>query len=275
MSVVAPPLGAAGSDAAVVPNVVLHARRDRARQTVRAAFPRRKGRLVAARNADECLHAFHTSLVDAVIVDLGSADDETWRVANLAREFPSTPFFGVVSLRVGEGSVLAAAAACEFADVFVDGVDDAVARQLVMRDCFSTRFARTLADPPPDLGLTSPLQHAAWAYIIAHAGRPIRTAALATQLRVTREHLSRVFAADGAPNLKRVIDLVRLIVAAELAKNPGHDLTDVARVLAFASTSHLSATAQRIVGTKPVSLTRLRAVDLVGRFARGRGRSRG
>jgi AraC-like DNA-binding protein len=91
---------------------------------------------------------------------------------------------------------------------------------------------------------------------------------------VTREHLSRTFAAAGAPNLKRVIDLVRLIAAAELAKNPGYDIRNVAAVLGFASSSHLASTAQRVVGTKPASLTRLRAIDLIDRFAHGRGRSR-
>ena len=73
--------------------------------------------------------------------------------------------------------------------------------------------------------------------------------------------------AGGAPNLKRVIDLVRLIAAAELAKNPGYDMRDVAEVLGFASSSHLSSTAQRVVGhASPASLARLRAVDLVERF---------
>ncbi len=91
---------------------------------------------------------------------------------------------------------------------------------------------------------------------------------------VTREHLSRSFASRGAPNLKRVIDLVRLVAAAELAKNPGYDVRDVARVLDFASASHLSSTAQRVVGTRPASLARLRAVDLIERFSQGRGRSR-
>ena len=71
---------------------------------------------------------------------------------------------------------------------------------------------------------------------------------LAKHLGVTREHLSRTFAAEGAPNLKRVIDLVRLLAAAELAKNPGYDIRDVASVLDFASSSHLSSTAQRVVG---------------------------
>ena len=92
---------------------------------------------------------------------------------------------------------------------------------------------------------------------------------------MTREHLSRSFAADGAPNLKRIIDLVRIIAAAELAKNPGYDLRDVAAILEFASPSHLGSTVQRVIGAKPASLTRLRTVDLVERFVRGHGRSRG
>ena len=43
---------------------------------------------------------------------------------------------------------------------------------------------------------------------------------------------------------------MRLISAAELAKNPGYDVSEVARVLEFASPSHLTSTAQRIVGTR-------------------------
>jgi AraC-like DNA-binding protein len=67
---------------------------------------------------------------------------------------------------------------------------------------------------------------------------------------------------------------VRLLAAAELAKNPGYDVADVAAVLGFASPSHLSTAARRITGARPVSLARLRAVDLVRRFAQGRERSR-
>ena len=69
-------------------------------------------------------------------------------------------------------------------------------------------------------------------------------------------------------------DLVRLIAAAELAKNPGYDVSDVARILEFASPSHLTSTAQRIVGTRSASLARLRTGDLIERFRQGRGRSR-
>jgi AraC-like DNA-binding protein len=132
-----------------------------------------------------------------------------------------------------------------------------------------------LGEPPQPLGLDAPIQRAAWRCIVAWSGRPVRTQLLADAIGVTREHLSRSFAAEGAPNLKRVIDLVRLIAAAELAKNPGYDVRDVAAVLDFASSSHLSSTAQRVVGMKPASLARLRAVDLVERFTRGHARSRG
>ena len=257
------------------PVVVLHSSRERARAVARASFPRRRARLLMAKSPEELEHTFRTSLVDAAIIDLAGAGEETWRAARLAREFPSVPFFGLTTLRASESPALAQCAALDFADVLVEAVDDAVLRQLVIRQAFSTRFAVALSEPPEALALSTPLQQQAWRCIVGWAGRPVRTQLLADALKVTREHLSRTFAAEGAPNLKRVIDLVRLIAAAELAKNPGYDVRDVAEVLDFASSSHLSSTAQRIVGTKPTSLARLRAVDLVERFTRGHGRSRG
>ena len=219
--------------------------------------------------------AFRASLVDAAIVDLAGAQEETWRAAGLAREFPSIPFIGLTALRAAEAPALAQCAALEFADVIVESVDDGMARELVLRHAFSTRFAAALQNPPNSLGLANPLQQAVWQCIIAWSGRPVRTQTIADALGVTREHLSRTFSAAGAPNLKRVIDLVRLIAAAELAKNPGYDVRDVAEVLDFASSSHLSSTAQRVIGMKPASLARLRAIDLIERFTKGHGRSRG
>ena len=261
--------------ASPLPVVVLHATRDRARALMRAAFPRRRARLLLVRTPAKLESSFRTELVDAVIVDLAAANEDTWRAAGLAREFPSIPFFGLLALRAAESPALAQCVALDFADVLVESVDDAACRELVLRKGFSTRFATALHEPPPALALDTPLQRAAWERIVAWAGRPVRTQLLADALGVTREHLSRTFAADDAPNLKRVIDLVRLIAAAELAKNPGYDVRDVAAVLDFASSSHLSSTAQRVVGTKPASLSRLRAVDLVDRFTKGHGRSRG
>lgn len=269
---VAPHEPAASSSAATIPCIAALLSRERARAAVRVAFPRRRARMLLARSSEELADSLRTTLSDAVIVDLGG--DETDRVLSLAREFPSIPFIGIAPLRGADGPALAAAAAHDFADVLTEGVDDCVLRALLAPMMFSTRFAGALWNPPPALKLEAPLQQSAWRCVVARGGRPVRTSELAASLGVTREHLSRSFGSAGAPNLKRVIDLVRLLAAAELSKNPGYDVRDVARVLGFASASHLSSTAQRIVGTKPASLARLRAVDLVDRFGQGRGRSR-
>ena len=257
------------------PAIVLYAQRERTRTLMRSAFPRRRARVLVTRSADDFEAALKTELVDAAVVDVGSAHEDTWRVAAFARDYPSIPFFGLAALRTADGPALAQCAAYEFADVLVDGVDESVARDVVQPLAFSSRFARALDCPPRSLALESPLQAAAWRFVVSHAGRPVRTSSLAKVLRVTREHLSRSFAAGGGPNLKRIIDLVRIMAAAELAKNPGYDLRDVAKVLGFASPSHLASTAARVAGTRAASLTRLRTVDLVDRFVKGHGRSRG
>lgn len=265
---------AAGLQPANIPSIVALLFRERARAAIRTAFPRRRARLLLVHSGSELSETLRTTLADAVIIDIAAGGDETDRALGLAREFPSLPFVGIAPLRGADGPALAAAVAHDFADVVTESVDDAVLRALLGPLMFSTRFACALRDPPPTLGLGAPLQQSAWRSVIARGGRPVRTSELAASLGVTREHLSRSFASAGAPNLKRVIDLVRLLAAAELSKNPGYDVRDVARVLGFASASHLSSTAQRIVGTKPASLARLRAVDLVDRFGQGRGRSR-
>lgn len=259
-----------------LPSVLAYSNRDRARETMKRAIPRRRGRLTLVRTKDDVLAALHTTLVDAVIVDLGQASEDTWAVATIAREFPSIPFLGFTALRPAELSSLARACLLEFADCLAEGVEDEVIRELVLPQSFTVRFATALQGAEQTLGLTTPIQLEAWRRIVAQGGRPVRTEAIADSVGLTREHLSRRFSADGAPNLKRVIDLVRLMAAAELAKNPGYDLPDIARVLEFASASHLSATCQRLFGVKSSSLARLRPVDLMERFVKqGRGRSRG
>jgi AraC-like DNA-binding protein len=263
------------ADRASTPAIVIFAQRARTRALIKDIFPRRRMRAVLARSLEDFEAAFKVNLVDAAVVDVGAAQEDTWRVAALAREYPSVPFFGLAALRAAEGPAIAQCASYEFTDVLVEGVDDGAAREIVMHASFSARFARALDHPPERLALAAPLQQAAWRFIVSHAGRPVRTSALAQVLRVTREHLRRSFASGGSPNLKRIIDLVRIVSAAELAKNPGYDLRDVANVLGFASSSHLSSTAMRVVGTKPASLARLRTVDLIDRFVKGHGRSRG
>lgn len=256
-------------------SVAVFAPRDQLRSWSRRVFPRRRAHVVLATTPAEFLRMFKSELVDAACIDLDHASDDTWSVARLAQDYPSTAFFGVVPYRGTDGPAIARCVKHDFADVIAQGVDDAAARALVARHAFTSRFARALATPPPTLRLTTELQLRTWGALVAHGGRPVRTEAVARAVGLTREHLSRRFASQGAPNLKRVIDLVRLVAAAELAKNPGHDVADVAAVLGFASPSHLSTAVRRIAGARTGSLARLRAVDLVRRFSQGRGRSRG
>jgi AraC-like DNA-binding protein len=257
------------------PTIVACATRERCKDALRRALPRRRAKLSFVRGSAELTSALQSTLVDAVVVDLGQATDDTWALAATAREFPSIPFFAYASLRAAEVPTFTRACGLEFADCLVEGVEDDLCRDLLLPATFTVRFATALRGAEGRLGLSTPLQHEAWRYVVAQGGRTVRTDAIAAAVGLTREHLSRRFAADGAPNLKRVIDLVRLLAAAELAKNPGYDLPDVARVLGFASASHLSASCQRLVGVKSASLARLRPTDLMDRFVKqGRGRSR-
>jgi len=210
----------------VPPTVVAFAPRERVRAMLRVVFPRRRARVVLARSAADFATAFKQELVDAAIVDLGSGHADTATVSALARDFPGSPFFGISAMLGGDGPSVALAAELEFADVLVEGVDDSAVRELVARQGFSARFSAALRVPPDALALGAGVQVNAWQYIVAHAGRRVQTGALARHLGVTREHLSRTFAADGAPNLKRVIDLVRLLAAAELANVSSLDSTD-------------------------------------------------
>lgn len=242
-------------------------RRERARALVRAAFPRRRAHLVSARSVVEVEEHLLKDLVDAVIIDAGAGDDVP-RLLARAEEFASIPFVLVTTLLPADAPLVARAAEAGVCEILIEGLDDSVARDLVARRAFSTRFERALAAPPSSLHLETPLQLAVWQSVVRRAGRPVRTDQLAKELSVSREHLSRSFAVGQAPTLKKVIDLVRVLAAAELSKNAGYDVRDVAQVLGFASSSHLSSTTQRLVGAKASSLSRLRAMDLLQRFSR-------
>lgn len=256
------------------PCILVYTGRERARAFARAAFPRRRCHAVMVRTSVEFAAAIRRELIDAVVVDLAGTGDDHWTIAARANDFPSTPFFGLLPFRTTDAESVGRSAAYGFADVLCEQIDEAAARDLVVPFSYSARFARALSHAPDALGFNSETQRKTWTAIIQHAGRPVTTTTLAATMGVTREHLSRNFARDQGANLKRVIDLVRLISAAELAKNPGFDVRDVAAVLGFASSSHLAVTTQRIASTRPASLSGLRAVDLIDRFVQGRTRSR-
>ena len=265
---------AAATAGVFAPTVLAFTTRDKARDLLRRAFSRRRARLLLVRTAESAGATLRSTLVDAVVVDVCAPSDEAWTVAAMARELPSIPFFALTAPRLADAPIIGRCAALEMAELLIEGIDDGAVREIIAPLTFTTRFADALRGAYDRLGLDAPLQRRAWNYVLSAGGRPVRTEAVAKALEVTREHLSRAFSASGAPNLKRVIDVVRLVAAAELAKNPGYDLADVATVLEFASPSHLANTAQRVAGIRAASLTRLRAQDLLLRFGQGRSRSR-
>ena len=257
------------------PAIVAFGARDRSRALLRKAFPRRRSTLTLTTSPVATLEALQGRFTDAVIVDLGAPGEGSAQVAALSKEFPSIPFFALAPLRASELPQLAQGwAAGEFIDLLVEGMEDALHRDLIAPHAVTARFARAMAPAAEAIGLTTPLQQQVWGLIVGQGGRAVRTEELAAAVGLTREHLSRRFSAGGAPNLKRVIDLARLLAAAEFAKNPGFDLADVARILGFASPSHLSTTCERLVGVRGASLARLRAEDLMRRFQTAGARSR-
>lgn len=256
------------------PLVVAWLARERARDPVRTVLRRARARVRFTRSLAELRGTLRRDLVDLTVVDLGvlpsgsvPGDD----AVALARDYPSIGFVGLAGYRVLEAPAIARCAAAEFADIMADGMDEELLPHALEAHGFSARFARALADPPAALALTTPLQRHVWRRVVAAGGRSVRTTDLARAEGVTREHLSRSFSRAGAANLKQIIDLARVLAAAELAKNPGYDVRDVARVLGFASPSHLSATVRRVAGTRATSLPALRAVDVIDRFVRGLG----
>ncbi len=261
---------------APVPAILAFGVRERARELLRRSLPRRRCDLTLVRSQVELLAALRHGFTDAVVVDFAQPTDEHWAVAAVAREFPSIPFYALAPCRPNDAPHLARACGeFEFADLLVEGMEDVVLRELLLPLTFTSRFSGALRDADQVLGLESDLQRSVWRLVIGHGGRTVLTETIAEAVGLTREHLSRRFSVNRAPNLKRVIDLARILAAAELAKNPGYDIPDISKVLGFASASHLSSSSQRLVGVKSSSLARLRPGDLVDRFVKqGRSRSR-
>ena len=188
--------------------------------------------------------------------------------------FPAIPIVAWGAFRPDDGELLGHWEREGVALVLVDGVDDAVAGDLVRRASLTALRRSLLADAPRVLRLTQPLQHRTWELLLERAEHPARTSELAAALAVSREHLSRQFGAGGAPNLKRVIDLIRVAAAAQLLANPGLDVPAVVGILDFASPSHLERTVRRITGLPVRDLAGLGVRGVLAAFTRGKTRSR-
>jgi AraC-like DNA-binding protein len=209
-------------------------------------------------------------LVDSIV--LGPWTARRPEAPSLASRFPTIPRFVAGSIRPEDADSILQWAEIGVSEVFVEGVDDAVVGEKVARGGAAARRLPLRADLVRLLRLTEPLQRAAWDRIAPSPGRPPRPAQVARALGVSREHLSRQFGAGGAPNLKRVSDLLTVQVALELLDNPGYDRRTAARLLGFAGPSHLGTTVRRLTGLGLADARRLEWRDLVRRFLRQGGR---
>jgi AraC-like DNA-binding protein len=239
--------------------------------SLRRAMPRGGLAVASCRGAQGLARLLETRLVEAIITAPRLAG--TPAVAQLFAQFPGVPRLMFSPFRPDDGDALEACYRSGVA-VAVEGVDDAVLGDMIGRMCLSAERRRALTDAPRVLRLRETLQREVWEYLIVNVATPVRTEEIAARFQVSREHLSRQFGAGGAPNLKRVIDLTRIACAAQLLSNPGYGSATVAKILGFASSSHLSDTAQRVAGVSAQKLATFGPRGVLGVFARGKTRSR-
>jgi AraC-like DNA-binding protein len=239
---------------------------------LRRTLPKAGPGVVACRSPAALRRVLERRLVDAIVLCPSTA--LLPELEGMRRELPGIPVVAYAPFRPDDGELLLACRRHAVASVAVEGVDDPIVGDVVMRSSITAERRRALADAPRMLRLTEPLQQAAWSVLVGEVERPIRTTTLAKLLKVSREHLSRQFGAGGAPNLKRVIDLTRVACAAQLLANPGFTIPTVVRVLHFASSSHLSSTARRIAKVSTRGLGALGPSGVLQAFVKGNTRSR-
>ena len=244
-----------------------------ARRWLRRSIPRARARLVTCRSAAKLERAVAGSLVDAVVVD-GRLPGGREALAGFRAAYPRVPRFVYSAFRPDDGELLAACVGEAAASPIVGGVEDPVVGELVLPRTASALRLALLDHAPRLLRLTDPLQMRAWAEVMRRVGGRLRTMDVARALHVSREHLSRQFGAGGAPNLKRVIDLAKAVTAADLLANPGYSVRRAARILGFASASHLSGVARRVAGVTARELPDLGPRGVLAAFLSGRTRSR-
>jgi AraC-like DNA-binding protein len=227
---------------------------------------------VACRSLDQVRHVVGRRLSDAIVISPRLASHSA--LTALAEEFPAVPIICYAAFRPDDGELLYACAGGLGVPIAVEGVDDAVIGAIVAAASATALRRRAMADAPRVLKLKSDLQRQVWEMVLSAGHGPLRTEMLAKKLKMSREHLSREFAMEAAPNLKRVIDLARVATAAQLLQNPGISSATAARMLGFASSSHLGTAARRVAGVTTAGLGALGPKGVLGAFVKGRTRSR-
>lgn len=244
-----------------------------ASQTLRRTLPAGgPWSLVPCRTPSALADTLKSRLVDAVVFTPASTALES--LATLRAGYPGIPWIAFAPFKPDDGRLLMDCHGSRVSLVLVDGVDNAVAGELVVRASAAAHRRQALGDACRMLKLKDQLQRRVWYDLLDRVDQPARTADIAKRHECSREHLSRQFGAGGAPNLKRVIDLTRIACAAAMLANPGYETRMVSRILRFATPSHLSATAWRIAGVPANGLAELGPRGVLTAFARGKTRSR-
>jgi AraC-like DNA-binding protein len=228
--------------------------------------------MVSCRSIDRVLTVIQRELVDAVVVDVRKFG--TTGALEIVENFPGIPVFALSPFRPDDGRLIEECREGGMRGILVQGVDDAVIGEVLMTNSASSLCREALATAPRLLRLTESLQLRAWNEVLERVGKPTTTSDIARSIGHTREYISREFGAGGAPNLKRVIDLVRAAWAADLLKNPGYTVRTVSEILQFSSPSHLTGCARRVAGVASTELADLGPLGVLHRFRRGRTRSR-
>jgi AraC-like DNA-binding protein len=212
------------------------------------------------------------SMLDAVVVEVRRENRRP--LVQWIKDYPFVPIFGFSVLRPDDGPIIRDFWSAGAVDVIASKVEQAIAGELVASRTMINVIRHELGDAPRLLRLTEPVQLRVWREVIERVDQELRTVTIAKEFGMSREHLSREFAAGDAPNLKRLIDLVKVAVAARMLANPGYTPPMVTRILGFATSSHLTTCVKRVAGVKTAELPELGPRGVLNRFRRGRMRSR-
>lgn len=222
---------------------------------LRRAFPGSAVRVLTARSPTHLAVLLARHVLEVII--LGPESVRGVVLQSLRRDYPGVPLVLYAPLRSDDADLVLRAHRDRVAALALEGLDEPVLPRLVRRHGLTARRREELLPLANRLGLTDPLQRAAWEEVVTTAPMGLTTEGLARRLKLRRETLSRGFAAGGAPSLKRAIDAVRLVAAGQLLGNPGYRVADVARLLGFSSASLLQRTARRTFGVSARGVAQL------------------
>jgi AraC-like DNA-binding protein len=213
---------------------------------LRRALPHGDWPLFTARSASHLAALLHRHCFDAIVIGQDAARGPV--LDALRRDFPVMPLLLYMPVRSDDADLLCRLHHERVAAIAIEGIDEPLLPRIVGRHGLTARRMADLLPLADRLDLTDDLQRRVWSLIISQAASRLDTTKIARQLGLRRETLSRRFAAGGAPSLKRAIDAVRLVAAAQLLGNPGYVVEDAARLLGFSSVSLLQHTARRTFG---------------------------